>query len=472
MSTELVVKEKKKEKEREKPLFSKLELPSKRKVILKSDGIIYGATNPYGAILSSPLSQEEIYYEFTGEMDKSKIPKPSPLLLQIPDIKYKVPLEFVRVWARQLLEYETEALCVYGVHRRDPAQWLAVVPEQEVTSSSVDVDEFGKAVQTLSSKGYRTVGTLHTHPGNMSACSKTDTDELWNKFAGIHLIVTSTGVLSWYFSSRTITWNLNSYEGFKKIELFEKDKIPAALKNGHKWLKGEDGGRRYDQFIKEKTYRQTVTYGGWWDQGYSGTRSKTGYKTYERIYSGKWSQTHRTWIYEKQKDGQRVDKDYSELYPAHYDVFHSTWYAGKPLKKNKKRYICKNPSSEDRRAVRACRIEDIEGEKKKEKKDTRAEPLKLESFAQVTDILMGGETDLELSDWDTRMAIEEEITELVMVFQGLKDSLHTALVEGEEDTKAIEVYKALTPLMIKMEDLLWGSLADDKKTYNDIFGKE
>lgn len=341
--TEAKTETKKPPKEKEKPKQTeeqkqevKFMLPNKKPLILKSDGRVYGMTDAYGGMVSTPIKEQELHEQLTGTLG-SKQPKPRFLLVHPPDKKWRVPLPFVQLWGQQLLAYDSEALCIYGVNIKDASKWIAIVPDQEVTSASVDVNEFGKARELMSKMSYRCVGTLHTHPGDMTSCSGTDTGELWNEFSGIHLIVTHTGKLSWWISSKEITWPLDQAEGFEILDLWPKVAIPKALKNTA-LLIGEDGTLDYDKFIQTKTFG--FGYTGWAGKQHQTHQKSKAYRQrgLHVMYTGEWDWKYKDWIYEEQKPYQKVDKGYCQLWEGYFDKTCFHYYAGKPSKKMIRRH--------------------------------------------------------------------------------------------------------------------------------------
>jgi len=340
-------------KKKEKDRSCKISIENAPPMILKSCGSIYSMSSPYGSLVSSPMTKEEINSVLTGKINPKDIPEPQALLVRTPDLALRPPIDFVKLWAQQLLDYDTEALCIYGVSRKNPEDWLAVVPDQEVTGASVDVDDFGPAASTLISKGYKVVGTLHTHPGGMTSCSTVDTGQLWNKFAGIHLIVTHTGILSFYFSTRGITWDLKSFKGFEHVVLFEKGKIPKALKKMPKLL-GEDGTVDYRMYITKYVWAKTTTkglgFGFGYDEyddyddysgySYKGEKSNLKYTNTAKTYYGTYNINQQKTEYVVQKRHTKVSVSYCDALGGYFDSITGGYYAGQPIKTGKhiKRY--------------------------------------------------------------------------------------------------------------------------------------
>ena len=308
----------------------------KHTLFLRQDGTVYGHTEAYGVEVLSPVRKEELAEMFgvkceEGIEDIVKANGP-------PDVKYKVPTSVLVGWAQRLLLFPGESLIVYGKHKKKD-EWLGVVPEQEVSGASVDVDDFGKAAALLMKKGFQRVGTLHTHPGGMTGCSGTDTGELWDKFGGIHIIVTQTGIASYYFSNREKTWDLNRIVNStwkhkklwcKKSKVKDKDiKQPANMIT-------ENDDDDIDSVVTEKTFytttkvtRQQNTSYLWQEpaKGY-GKRNKGGTVMYTKCYFGDWKAGF-GYSYIEQPVGTRVTIDYLEYYAGYYDAKQNYYLAGR-----------------------------------------------------------------------------------------------------------------------------------------------
>jgi hypothetical protein len=189
-------------------------------------------------------------------------------LLRGPDLQWRLPREVLTVWGRTLIQFDTEALCIYGKLRTTPRngepEWLAVVPDQEVTMASVDVDDFGPAVEELAKRGYQRIGSIHTHPGGgIPTCSGTDMKELWDGFGGLHLIISRSGGVAYYYSVDGVSWKLNSRDQEKSPWVMEDlwDSTPEHGRVTCETMLTEKGGHRISQMIGKKTFT-TTTYVG------------------------------------------------------------------------------------------------------------------------------------------------------------------------------------------------------------------
>jgi len=182
------------------------------------------------------LGEATARVELTGadkERALRKIKVLDAALIQGPDPGLRVPQDTLAQWGTALLDAPGEAMAAYGYQdQKDPKtgkvvqrRWLAVVPEQECTGASIDVKDWEPAISTLVTKGFQRMGTIHTHPGDMTQCSSTDTDEQWDKFPGVHYIVTRAGSVAVYFSLGGHTWGLRSKEWeYPKIQSAEPPK--------------------------------------------------------------------------------------------------------------------------------------------------------------------------------------------------------------------------------------------------------
>ncbi len=303
-----------------------------KKLWVRRDGKIYHKTNSYGGQVFSPIKEAELIELFGGE--EKTIVEDVIRMTKIPSIQFRLPTIDLITWAIRLLEFDTEALVVYGRHKIDKNKWMAVVPKQEVTSASVEVDDFSKAVQVLGQNGFQRVGTLHTHPGGMTTCSGTDTGELWDEFGGIHIIVTRTGKASFWYSSRGITWDLSKQKDIWPIlTLWNKKPEIEVVKTPINML-CEDGSSDIDKKLTPpiiSTYYQSN-----WQDDYN---NRMGFKQRHQpkiciTYFGVWNFTTKSYYYDKQKDGTKVGPCYGDHHLAYWsrETGKEGWYAGKEPK--------------------------------------------------------------------------------------------------------------------------------------------
>jgi proteasome lid subunit RPN8/RPN11 len=172
---------------------------------LDGEGTLYREVRSFGASVVVPVG-EDWADRFLGEIRVLK-----PTIEVEPSPEFRVPREVLEQWGRALLDAPGEALAAYGCREVDgKKEWLAVVPKQECSAGGVDVDDWEPAVTTLMGRGYRRLGTIHTHPGGMTECSSIDTDDQWSTFPGIHIIIARTGGFSFYYSLGGETWELKS----------------------------------------------------------------------------------------------------------------------------------------------------------------------------------------------------------------------------------------------------------------------
>lgn len=202
--------------------------------LLGKEGKARRLVKSFGAIALVPFRDQEL----------DTLPDVEDELLQAPGLEYKPPIEVVKEWVRVLGQYTTEAHAIIG--RNKEGDWLGVVPTQECTSASVDIEDNGPAVQVLRERGYTRVGTIHTHPGNMTQCSSTDTEESWKDCGGVHLVAGSHNVQA-YFSAGGITFVLEAEE-WKYPRMWEK----PQTSDKSAFLLDEKGGYDYDDYILEK----------------------------------------------------------------------------------------------------------------------------------------------------------------------------------------------------------------------------
>jgi hypothetical protein len=158
-------------------------------------------------------------------------------------------------------------LCLFGKHRTEDS-WLAVVPKQECTGASVEVEDFGPALELLTSRGYRKVGTIHTHPGGGSQCSGIDTgDTLWggeDRFSGVHGIIGKTsGDTTFYYCMGGETFKLGGQ--WKRKNLWKKrpEDIPVQTIS----LLAEDSTYDISKMITKPEPKIIQFSGGYWIGG-------------------------------------------------------------------------------------------------------------------------------------------------------------------------------------------------------------
>jgi len=192
--------------------------PKHTAVLVKLDGV----TTPHFVTFEGKwMEQTELFgsktivYTTEERLQRAigvdKFQEVAPTMLKEPDVVWQLPADLIQGWGQYLLDAfpTTEVAILYGrkVLADGSVQWLGVVPEQEVSSASVDIDDYAKAMDRLIGGGYRVIGTLHTHPGGLLTPSCTDTDDLW-QLGGVHLIVSRSRGISWWFSQHEAYWRI------------------------------------------------------------------------------------------------------------------------------------------------------------------------------------------------------------------------------------------------------------------------
>jgi hypothetical protein len=267
---------------------AEVKMPDGTQAEIRGDGKVWQIVNVCGAKVRIPMEEGALRQKLIGD---NKWMEVESEFKQMPDIKWKIGDAVLQDWAARLLEFNTEALCIYGkreegkeITEENPL-WLAVVPKQEVTGGSVDVDDFSASMQLLIGRGYRKIGTIHTHPGGGTPhYSSTDANELWKGFGGIHLIVSRDGGVSTYFATGTEVWDMGEMdEKWKYGRLWEND---GGEENG-KWHWGKDdivslvaesgtiGLGEIQRFVQEKVWKNTYCGGSgqkksWWEKEKNG----------------------------------------------------------------------------------------------------------------------------------------------------------------------------------------------------------
>jgi hypothetical protein len=263
-------------------------------------GKMWRRLQTFGAKVIAPATKEFVERELgPAETDEAGF------MEQGPDLRYKLPQEVLEGWAKTMIGlWDTESALIYGRSRKDGVErWLAVMPKQEVTSSSVDLEEIGDALQYMMSQGYTCVGSLHIHPGSMSCCSGTDKSDLFTDVGGIHYIVPRLGgQIGVYYSASGAVWKLTDTEGWKTtINLAAITRVDAPVRRSLTSPVGKSGARALKGMVKAKTYTTTV----WPAQGgyYNGRRTN-GYE-----YDDEWlNWDGRRWANWKEDKGTQETK--------------------------------------------------------------------------------------------------------------------------------------------------------------------
>lgn len=213
-------------------------------VVLRPDGKLWHESSSYGGKCIVPLPQDMLVRAFGGNSN-TVVGKVTGVLEEGPKDEWLLPQRTLQLWGKYMLDaFSTESICIYGKRKirngydtqremRRPI-WMAVFPKQEVSGGSTDVDDFGLAGETLSGLGYKRVGTIHTHPGNMVSCSMVDEKEMWEEFGGIHYIIARQGGVGLYYSAGGCTWEVD-----KEIE-----SIVLQQGAGEKGKRGKRGKKK------------------------------------------------------------------------------------------------------------------------------------------------------------------------------------------------------------------------------------
>ncbi len=290
--------------------------------IIRGDGTIWCKEEAYGAIALVPMPDKEIMSAITGTVEGVES---NSTLMSMPDIGYMVPRHYLLEWATILAQYSIEAAVVYGVNKTDPEDWIAVVPTQENTTGSFDVPDFGGVLQLFSDMGYSRVGTIHTHPGDFLECSGIDTGEIWDKFGGIHIIVTHRGRVSFWFSNSGKTWRLSNPWSIRRLW----NGNPKDLNNDltADSLYNEDGGADIDRFITKEQPALSKHIGRIMGFSSGATRNKNW------LYNGVIISGKR--VYHQQKEGVLVSEEYGKHYPFYWSPEVGGLVAGERMRTTK-----------------------------------------------------------------------------------------------------------------------------------------
>lgn len=271
----------------EPPIMIPVRLPIGMEVFLGEEGKIWYKPKAFGAEVCIPMKTEKFTHILIGNTKHQPL---KAVCTKVPDTEWKVPRVELTRWAERLAQYDTEALCIYGKLRGEPTAdkplWMAVVPKQECTGATVDVDDFAPAGEVLMKEGYQRVGTIHTHPGGSGVfsgtkstgptCSGVDKNELWDGFGGVHIIVSKGGSVTFYFSLGGETWRLAD-------EVWQEEPLWAILPTELgvcTSLVNETGVSQVhsiNTMITKKKYTGCIVQGGynsWMGRGKKGKKSK------------------------------------------------------------------------------------------------------------------------------------------------------------------------------------------------------
>lgn len=177
-------------------------------------------------------------------------------VLEVPGKEWVVTRDLLIKWGRELAKYDTEVGGVKGrkVEEDGEVKFLLCIPQQEVSGASVDGDHWNEAAEYLMQRGYTPIGTLHTHPGDMACKSGVD-ETAWEKFGGVHTIITKAGTMVEYYSCGGIVSDI----------IHKEDNLWVGKSEGtHKKCKGiisYTGSKEYWMGIKKKVYGAVVVGG-------------------------------------------------------------------------------------------------------------------------------------------------------------------------------------------------------------------
>lgn len=275
--------------EGEAPEGVRVKLSDKSVVYLRDDGFFWHKPEAYGAKAFVGVKLDSLMVSLRGTAAKRKI---EPELLREPSTEWKLPKGVLVKWGAMMLDVtHTEASCLYGKRinpRGEGPLWLGVVPKQECTGGSVDVDDQTPAISLLARRGYKVVGSVHTHPGGMTQCSGTDTGQHWKYSGGIHIIVTREGTTGTYFAAGGTTWRLQearwNYGALWDNAGVHAESIKGWITEGT--LVTETGAKRIGAMISSPRW-------GFGSKKHKHKKNKEGYQTPH--YGVAWSKSDGTW---------------------------------------------------------------------------------------------------------------------------------------------------------------------------------
>lgn len=203
--------------------------------------------------------------ELAGTGHKGK-KKPAAALVSY-DKSYIPPREVLRAWAVQLLEVDREACALVGRNDEDKEMpWMALVPLQESSGAFFEIKDAEPMVLWLLEKGYRMVGTLHTHPGDSTTASVTD-EKAWEAFPGLHFIIGRQGSVALWVVAGGATFDA----GWRA-----QVSVKAKGARVERWPLFTQGGGSLADTVGYKTYSSAASGPAkfpWWEEGRGRTRA-------------------------------------------------------------------------------------------------------------------------------------------------------------------------------------------------------
>ena len=164
-------------------------LPQGMKAELREDKQLWRVVSAWGMKMYVPMDEMTMRWQMgVGQKEWGEV---DAVFEGEPDGEWKVPSDVLGMWVGKLLKLSAgEALGVYGKLKdgRGGSEWVMVIPKQEVSGVSVDVDDMSKCMATLMKNGYVRVGAIHTHPGESNTPSGTDENDLFMGGGGLHII--------------------------------------------------------------------------------------------------------------------------------------------------------------------------------------------------------------------------------------------------------------------------------------------
>lgn len=202
---------------------------------MRRDGKIWRLYTIGDGVVYAPWREEELGVAMWGSRGWTKGEEKK--LVVHPTEEWRVPAAVLEQWTAAVSGEGTEVEVVVG-RKRGTGEWLGVIPTQTVSSTSVEVEDIGPAVETLARMGGRFVGTFHIHPGVGATPSSTDTRENYSKIGGIHWIAgTPQGVdrvvdVTATLSAGGLVWGLEGWYGKITVPVEVGEGIPLWLEDG------------------------------------------------------------------------------------------------------------------------------------------------------------------------------------------------------------------------------------------------
>lgn len=144
--------------------------------------------------------------------------KPGIYATKVPKIPYPVLDEIITFFRYVFTEYGNAEAIVLLWYNPETKKWDIEVPKQEVASASLDYDRKEEEIEQRRNKGFKLIGTIHSH-GSMGAFHSGTDDHDEFGFDGLHITIGKV-MMQPQFSCRYIMKDW--YKMMEPKEVFER----------------------------------------------------------------------------------------------------------------------------------------------------------------------------------------------------------------------------------------------------------